>query len=59
MRLLTRQGWLLAGVAGALLLAGRLLGTLELFLLGVVVAVLVIGCLVYVRALQPNVDLQR
>ena len=59
MRLLTRQGWLLAGIAVALVVAGRLLGTLELFLLGVVTAVLVIGCCLYVRAVRPTIDLVR
>jgi uncharacterized protein (DUF58 family) len=58
-RLLTRQGWLLAAVAVALVVAGRLLGTLELFLLGVLTALLVIGCCIYVRALRPSVDLVR
>ncbi len=38
--MLTRQGWLVAGGAGALLVAGRILGLVELFGLGVIAAVL-------------------
>jgi uncharacterized protein (DUF58 family) len=58
-RLLTRQGWLLTGIAVALLVAGRLLGTLELFLLGVISGLLVLGCAIYVRTQRPTIDLAR
>ena len=47
---LTRQGWLVGVGAGALLLAGRVLGLVELFALGVVAAALLVG---RVRARQP------
>jgi uncharacterized protein (DUF58 family) len=39
---LTRQGWLLSGLAIALLIIGRILGTLELMLLGATIGALVL-----------------
>ncbi len=56
--MLTREGWLAVLGAGALLVAGRLLGTFELFLLGAGIAALVVVALasvVFVR-LQLNVS---
>ena len=47
--MLTRRGWLLSGGAVALLLAGRLLGILELFVLAAASGALVVGALVQVR----------
>ena len=47
--MLTRRGWLLSAGALALLLAGRLLGILELFVLAAACGALVIGALVQVR----------
>ena len=47
--MLTRRGWLLSAGAVALLLAGRLLGILELFVLAAASATLVVGALVQVR----------
>ncbi|MEZ5140922.1 MAG: DUF58 domain-containing protein [Acidimicrobiales bacterium] len=57
--MLTRQGWICAGVALVLLAAGRILGTLELFLLGAVLAALVLVCAAYVALRRLHVDVVR
>jgi uncharacterized protein (DUF58 family) len=56
---LTRQGWLLA--VGAIVLggAGRILGLVELIALGVVAAVLLIGCVALVRASRLELSVGR
>lgn len=46
--MLTRQGWLVSGGAVALVAAGRVLGVLELFVIGAAVAALVLASLVIV-----------
>jgi uncharacterized protein (DUF58 family) len=56
---LTRQGWLVGGGALALLVAGRVLGLLELFALGVITAVLVIGCAALVHASRLELEVGR
>ena len=53
-RVLTRQGWLVGVGAVALLAAGRLLGLLELFALGVVAAALLVGAALLVRHGPPR-----
>jgi uncharacterized protein (DUF58 family) len=52
---LTRQGWGLLGAAIAMIAAGRLLGVLELFVLGTAAALLVV--VVTVRAALTRLDL--
>jgi uncharacterized protein (DUF58 family) len=56
---LTRQGWLVGIGAGVLLVAGRILGLLELFALGVVATVLVIGSAVLVHAARLELEVGR
>ena len=46
--MLTRQGWLVSGGAVALIAAGRILGVLELFVIGAATGALVIAALVVV-----------
>jgi uncharacterized protein (DUF58 family) len=56
---LTRHGWLLAIAAGAMLVAGRVLGAPELFVLGAVAAALVLGCALYTGLARLSVDVDR
>lgn len=53
--MLTRQGWAVAVASVAMIAAGRLLGVLELFLLGTATAVLLI--VVVVRAARLRLDI--
>src|SRR5439155_9205717 len=46
--MLTRQGWLVAGGAVGLIAAGRILGVLELFVIGAATGALVVAALVIV-----------
>jgi uncharacterized protein (DUF58 family) len=57
--ILTRQGWVAAGSAVALVVTGRVLGTLELFLLGASLAALVLVCVGYVLLKRLQVDVAR
>ncbi len=57
--MLTRQGWLVGLGAIVLLVSGRVLGLLELFALGVVAAVLIIGCVVLVHAARLELEVGR
>ena len=57
--LLTRQGWLVGLGAGVLLLAGRVLGLVELFALGVVAAALLAGCALLVVAARLELEVGR
>jgi uncharacterized protein (DUF58 family) len=56
---LTRQGWLVGLAAILLLVAGRVLGLLELFGLGVVTAALVIGCFAVVHVARLELEVGR
>ncbi len=56
---LTRRGWSLCGAACGLVIASRLLGVIELLVLGVVALVLLGGSLLWVRAQHPALDLSR
>jgi uncharacterized protein (DUF58 family) len=56
---LTRQGWLVAAGAALLLVAGRVLGLLELFALGVIATVLLIGCALLVHAARLDLEVGR
>jgi uncharacterized protein (DUF58 family) len=57
--MLTRQGWFVAGGALAFIVAGRLLGSFELFLVGATIAALVICCTVYVALTRLRIDVTR
>lgn len=57
--MLTRQGWLVAAGAALLLVGGRILGLLELFALGVIVTVLLIGCALLVHAARLELEVGR
>jgi len=56
---LTRQGWLLAAGAIGLLVSGRLLGLLELFILGVVAIALLVGCAIVVALARLELEVGR
>lgn len=57
--MLTRQGWLVTGGAALLLLGGRFFGLVELFALGVVAGVLVLGSAVLVAASRLELEVGR
>ncbi len=56
--MLTRQGWLLSGLAVVLLVVGRVLGTLELIVLGATIGALVLitVCFIALSRLRISVD---
>jgi uncharacterized protein (DUF58 family) len=56
---LTRQGWLVAGGALALVAGGRLLGLSELFALGAITAVLLIGSALFVGSARLDLEVGR
>ena len=56
---LTRRGWTLTGAASGLLLAGRLLGALELTILGVMTISLLLVAWLWVRSRQLTVRVER
>jgi len=56
---LTRQGWLVAAGAAALMLMGRVLGLVELFALGAIAAALVVGSAVVVAAARLELEVGR
>jgi uncharacterized protein (DUF58 family) len=57
--MLTRQGWLVGIGAGVLLLGGRILGLFEVFALGVVALVLLVGSVVLVRSSRLQLEVGR
>ena len=56
---LTRRGWSLCGAACGLVIASRLLGVIQLLVLGVVALALLGASLVWVRSVHPSLDLGR
>ncbi len=56
---LTRRGWSLCGAACGLVITSRLLGVVQLLVLGVVGLALLAGALVWVRSRHPDLDLER
>jgi uncharacterized protein (DUF58 family) len=56
---LTRRGWSLCGAACGLVITSRLLGVIQLLVLGVVGLVLLGASLVWVRSVHPALDLGR
>jgi uncharacterized protein (DUF58 family) len=56
---LTRQGWILVGLAAGSVIAGRLLGPIELYVIGGVLAVLLLGAVLYIRLLRLNIAVER
>lgn len=57
--MLTRQGWWAATGAVALVIAGRLFGSLELYLLGGVLGMLVVTAIVYTTFARLRIDVTR
>lgn len=57
--MLTREGWLVTIGAGGLVIAGRLLGAFELYLLGAGVATLVVVCLLGVSLTRLRLGVGR
>src|SRR3954463_15713090 len=57
--MLTRRGWSLAGAAVALFIGARLLGLVQVAVLGIATLVLVIAAYVWVRARTPNLTAHR
>lgn len=57
--MLTRQGWLLSGLAVALLVIGRILGTLELMLLGATVGALVLVTVAFIALSRLRISVDR
>ncbi|MGY6500228.1 MAG: DUF58 domain-containing protein [Acidimicrobiales bacterium] len=57
--MLTRDGWLLAVIVAAMILLGRLLGVLELFVLGAAVGVLLIVVVVRTALVRLDVAVRR
>ena len=53
-RVLTRRGWSLAGAALGLALAGRLLGTVELWILTTGIALLLVTSMAWARTRRPS-----
>ena len=56
---MTRRGWGMLAATGAFLVAGRFLGLVELYVLGVVCAALVVSALAYVRWRTVDVQVDR
>lgn len=57
--MLTRQGWLLSGLALALLIVGRLLGSLELMLLGATIGALVLITVAFIALARLRISVDR
>lgn len=57
--MLTRQGWLLTGLAVALLVVGRVLGTLELMLLGATIGALVLITVAFIALSRLRISVDR
>lgn len=56
---LTRRGWVLLGAAVGLLVGGRLLGAIELIILGTTSLALLLGSLLWARTRRVDVDVRR
>jgi uncharacterized protein (DUF58 family) len=56
---LTRRGWTAVGLAAGFVVAGRLLGAPELYVLGATSGALVLGVLVYLTLTRIDVDVAR
>jgi uncharacterized protein (DUF58 family) len=56
---LTRQGWFVAGGALAMLVVGRLLGTVELYVFAVAAALVVVAAVVSVRLSRLRLEVSR
>lgn len=57
--MLTRQGWLLSGLALALLIVGRFLGSLELMLLGATIGALVLITVAFIALARLRISVDR
>ncbi|MFN0089082.1 MAG: DUF58 domain-containing protein [Acidimicrobiales bacterium] len=57
--MLTREGWLVAGGAAALIALGRLLGVLELFVVGAAAALLLVGAVLFVSLSRLSLSVSR
>jgi uncharacterized protein (DUF58 family) len=57
--MLTRRGWLATTLAAGLLVVGRVLGILELYVLAVATATVVVGALVQVRLTRVHLTARR
>lgn len=57
--MLTRRGWAAALIASVLVVAGRVLGAVELYVLGTTVGVLLLAGLAYLRLVHIDVDVAR
>lgn len=57
--MLTRQGWLLSGLALATLVVGRILGTLELMLLGATIGALVLITVAFMALSRLRISVDR
>jgi uncharacterized protein (DUF58 family) len=56
---LTRQGWTVLVLAAVSVLAGWLLGPIELYVIGAVLAVLLVAAIVYTRLIRLNIAVER
>lgn len=57
--MLTRQGWIALVAAAAIVVVGRVLGIIELYIVGAGLAALVVCALVWVRRVRLRMDVQR
>jgi uncharacterized protein (DUF58 family) len=57
--MVTKRGWLTLLVGGACLFGGRLAGAPELYVLGTILVVLVIACVLYLKATRLHIDVSR
>ena len=57
--MLTRQGWLVVVGGGVLVASGRVLGLTELYALGVIAGVLLLGCVLIVTASRLELEVGR
>jgi uncharacterized protein (DUF58 family) len=56
---LTRQGWIVVALSAASIVGGRLLGPVELYLIGAVLAILLVGVILYIRLVRLNISVER
>lgn len=57
--MLTRQGWSVVGLATALLVSGRVLGAVELYVLGATAGLLVLAAALYTAVVRVRVEVTR
>jgi uncharacterized protein (DUF58 family) len=57
--MLTRSGWATVVVAAMIIAAGRLVGAIELYVVGAMMALLVVAAVIYVRASRFRLNLGR